>query len=394
MGARTKEGKLRAEAERLEERLVWMDSFFRRSILTVVPNPSDPKGIWTVPDHLNSSADLIALAAGYSAKPPYPATAVIERELTYNRVRPTRAAWLILTLATILSTLSMISGGRRFNTAALVALIAGWGIMTWGIALRWSIAGRIPAANMYESLLFLAWGVGFFALIAFIVLRNRLVVMNAAAMAALTMALTDLLPMDSFIHPVQPVLANTAWLAIHVPIIMISYSVLALGVLLAHMQLGVAMFAPRRRDLAGRMNDLLYWYLHTGSILLIAGIITGSMWGASSWGRYWGWDPKEVWSLVAFFAYIALLHARLRDYVGPFGVAAISIGAFWTILMTYLGVNFVLASGLHSYGFGGSSIVNGMLIVAAFEIVFILAGYLAHRRTTVTDATACSEDRK
>ena len=80
--------------------------------------------------------------------------------------------------------------------------------MTWGIALRWQVAGRIPATNMYESMLFLAWGVGLFAVVAFAVMRNRLVVLNANVMAALTMVLTDQLPMDRFIHPAAPVLSG------------------------------------------------------------------------------------------------------------------------------------------------------------------------------------------
>ena len=184
-------------------------------------------------------------------------------------------------------------------------------MMSWGIQLRWVSGGRIPAANMYESMLFLAWGVGFFAVAAYAVLRNRLVVINAAGMAALTMMLTDLLPIDPFIHPVAPVLAGTPWLAIHVPIIMVSYSILALGLVVAHMQIGFTIFAPDRTELIDRMYDLLYWYIFVGSLFLIAGIITGSMWAASSWGRYWGWDPKEVWSLVAFLAYMAILHAKL-----------------------------------------------------------------------------------
>ena len=86
---------------------------------------------------------------------------------------------------------------------------------------------------------------GLFALVAFVVLRNRLVILNATAMAALAMILADLLPIDAFIHPVPPVLSGTPWLAIHVPIIMISYSVLALGVLIAHMRVGIEISRPR-----------------------------------------------------------------------------------------------------------------------------------------------------
>ena len=142
-------------------------------------------------------------------------------------------------------------------------------------------------------------------------------ILNAAAMSALTMALTDLLPIDPFIHPMPPVLSGTQWLAIHVPIIMVGYSVLALGVVVAHMQIGFERSRRRAAALALLMNDLLYWYMHVGSILLIAGIMTGSMWASSSWGRYWGWDPKEVWSLVAFLAYMAILHARFERLHRP-----------------------------------------------------------------------------
>jgi ABC-type transport system involved in cytochrome c biogenesis permease subunit len=199
------------------------------------------------------------------------------------------------------------------------------------------------------------------------------------------MALTDLLPMDGFVHPVAPVLAGTPWLAIHVPIIMMSYSVLALGVVVAHMQIGFTIFAPTRRALIQRMADLLYWYIQVGSLLLVAGILTGSIWAASSWGRYWGWDPKEVWSLVAFLAYLGILHGRLERLFGAFGVAAISIVAFQTILMTYLGVNFVLTAGLHSYGMGDSPVVTAMIAVALGEIAFLLWGVAAQRRARLLE---------
>ncbi|MEY2667840.1 MAG: hypothetical protein RJA59_478, partial [Pseudomonadota bacterium] len=239
---------------------------------------------------------------------------------------------------------------------------------------------RIPAANMYESMLFLAWGVGLFAVIAYGVMRNRVVVVNAAVMAALTMALTDLLPIDRFIHPIAPVLSGTPWLAIHVPIIMVGYAVLALGLVVAHMQIGFTIFAPTKVAVIDRLYDLLYWYMFVGSILLIAGILTGSMWAASSWGRYWGWDPKEVWSLVAFLCYMAILHAKVDKMIGQFGVAAISIGAFQTILFTYLGVNFVLTTGMHSYGMGDSPVVMWMLITALVEVAFLAWGWVAFRK--------------
>jgi cytochrome c-type biogenesis protein CcsB len=338
-----------ASAQKLEERLLWMQRFFQHEAIKTVET-ADP--------------------------------AAIEREITYNAVRPTRVAWIVLGAALVLSIFAWNGKRKLLDGLSLAGLAIGFAVMTWGIATRWMLAGRIPAANMYESLLFLAWGVGLFAVLAFAIMRNRLVVLNANAMAFLTMALTDLLPIDGFIHPVPPVLAGTPWLAIHVPIIMVSYSVLALGVVIAHMQVGFTIFKPNDRQLIERMNDLLYWYIHVGSILLIAGILSGSVWAASSWGRYWGWDPKEVWSLVAFLAYVAILHARWDKQIARFGVAAWSIVAFQTILMTYLGVNFVLTTGMHSYGMGDSPVVTAMVAVALAEAAFLAWGWIKTRQHT------------
>jgi cytochrome c-type biogenesis protein CcsB len=364
------------KARDLEERLVILQGYLNGVALRAVPDPADPTAAWLPPVHLQGPAGLLALLdEGRAAR--YADTATLATEIAYNRLRPSRLSWWILAAAAAASLAAWVRGLRPFDVLAVVGLVAGFAVMTWGIAARWQIAGRIPASNMYESLLFLGWGIGLFALVALLALRNRLVLFNAAAMSALTMALADLLPIDPFIHPVPPVLAGTVWLAIHVPIIMLSYSVLALGVLVAHMQIGVSIVAPARHDLAFRLNDLLYWYIHAGSILLLAGILTGSYWAASSWGRYWGWDPKEVWSLIAFLAYAAILHGRFDRLVGPFGVAVLSIAAFWTILMTYLGVNFVLTAGLHSYGFGGSGVVRWMLIIAVLEGLFLVTAWLS-----------------
>jgi cytochrome c-type biogenesis protein CcsB len=364
---------LEKAVQKLEERLLWMQSVLSQDALRVVP-AAKPGDAWTAPEHLHSIADLRALLdSGVSAG--HLAPGRVSVELLYNRARTTRLAWWVLSLSLLLSIAAMLLERRALDVAAGALLVAGFAVMSWGLWMRWQVAGRIPASNMYESLLFLGWGVGAFAVIATVLLRNRIVVLNAAAGAALTMALTDLLPIDRFVHPMPPVLSGTYWLAIHVPIIMLGYAVLALGMVVAHMQIGVEAFAPARRSIALKMTELQYFYIHIGSILLVAGILTGSMWAASSWGRYWGWDPKEVWSLVAFLAYMAILHARAERLIGNFGVAAWSIVAFQTILMTYLGVNFVLASGLHSYGFGDSKVVWAMVAAAVAEAAFIGVGW-------------------
>jgi len=366
------------DAEKLEQRLLALQGFVNREAIRPIPPPGNPNGRWSPPP--SPTPEGLAMLMSGARLQGWPAPDRIETEVLYNRLNPVRWSWVILLASLAAAIAAWIRRSKALDALAFLLLLGGFAMMSWGIWLRWVSGDRIPASNMYESLLFLAWGVGLFAVIAFAALRNRVVVLNAAVMAALTMALTDLLPMDRFIHPVAPVLAGTFWLAVHVPIIMVGYSVLALGLVVAHMQVGFTIFAPAKRDLIDRFYDLNYWYMFVGSILLLAGILTGSMWAASSWGRYWGWDPKEVWSLVAFLAYMAILHAKLDRLIGQFGVAAISILAFQTILMTYLGVNFVLTTGMHSYGMGDSPVVMWMLIVALAEIAFLAWGVAAFRK--------------
>jgi ABC-type transport system involved in cytochrome c biogenesis permease subunit len=273
---------------------------------------------------------------------------------------------------------------------------------------------------MYESLLVLGWGVGLFAIVSVFLFRDRLVPLTASFMAALALFLADVLPVDHFIRPIAPVLLDTVWMSIHVPVIMVSYSVLALAVLIAHAQLVAMAASPKSTTLIATIDRLHYWYILVGSLLLTAGIITGSMWAASSWGRYWGWDPKEVWSLVALLGYLTILHVRfdveripkwgygigavlmltvfglmlaklapvtpakflaLSGALGGiafmvlgrglFATAAKSILCFWLIIMTYVGVNFVLGIGLHSYGFGTGAVAKYMFQLGTADLAFL-----------------------
>ena len=126
--------------------------------------------------------------------------------------------------------------------------------------------------------------------------------------------------------------------------------------------------------------DLFAFRVHAFAFVLWTfTVAAGAIWAEYAWGRYWGWDPKEVWSLVAFLAYMAILHLKVDKVIGTFGAALISILAFQTILMTYLGVNYVLNVGMHSYGMGDSPIVKWMVLVALVEVVFLAVCGVAYR---------------
>ncbi|UCC29823.1 MAG: cytochrome c biogenesis protein CcsA [Phycisphaerales bacterium] len=441
---------LESKVSDINEKLIKLQQVFRGRVIRPIPDPNDLGGTWQAVERSGAapsddmarvqeawqglraafladdrtafdaaSQQLIgvlgALPAAYRPDPQRIAT-----ELRYNSLNPFRAAWQIMVVGALLAAVAMSIRRAWFDGLAVVVMIAGFAVLTEGLRLRWEIAGRIPAANMFESLLFLSWGMGAFAILSVLFLRHRLVPLTASGMGALALVLADCLPMDHYVRPIVPVLMDTVWMSIHVPVIMVSYSVLALGVLIAHMQLVVMAIAPGRRRFIRTLDSLHYWYIHIGAILLLAGIVTGSMWAASSWGRYWGWDPKEVWSLIALLGYLIILHVRIDHeklphwaYVlgallmvalfvlivpklapltggkvlalggaalvmvvlvaarGQFATAVKSVICFWLIIMTYVGVNYVLGIGLHSYGFGTGAVVRYLFWTGGIDLALI-----------------------
>ena len=443
---------LEAKVSDINGKLIELQTVFRGQAIRLLPSADDALGAWrpvgrtmhgaeTPPGEAQVREAWGALASAFLADDSTafaaasqqlvdataalpaahrPTPAQIATELRYNKLQPFSVAWKIMLAGAALAALAIFVRMRAFDALAFVGMLGGFVVLTYGLSLRWQIAGRIPASNMYESLLFLSWGMGAFAIISVLVFRDRLIPLTASGMGALALVLADVLPMDHFVRPIVPVLLDTVWMSIHVPIIMVSYSVLALAMLIAHVQLVAMALGQPRSKLTATMDGLHYWYVHVGSILLTAGIITGSMWGASSWGRYWGWDPKEVWSLIAALGYLTILHVQIdRERTprwayflaavlsvavlvivvpklapltgvkmiaiagmvagiavfvlarGMFAAAAKSIICFWLIIMTYLGVNYVLGTGLHSYGFGTGAMVKYMLLTGGIDLGFV-----------------------
>jgi len=390
-------------------------------VIRPVPHPKDPKGRWTSISHaagqdddrirrvreqwqdvraaflsgdaprVESSADALVAALGQLTAAHRPDPALIELELRYNTLDPFRWSWVLAAVAAGLALTAMIATRRWIDVGVWLVASGTFAMATYGLAVRWQLAERIPAANMYESVIFMGWGLCLATLICLVVVRNRLVTFIASLLAAVSLMLGDVLPIDPFLRPVAPVLLDTAWMAIHVPVIMVSYSVLMMSMGFGLAVLGMVAIVPGRTELIAATDRLHHRFIQVGVILLTAGIITGSMWGSASWGRYWGWDPKEVWSLVALLGYVALLHARATGWIRGFGTALCSTLAFWLVVMAYVGVNYVLGIGLHSYGFGKGAVVRWLMVVGCVQLILTAgasAAYLVRRRAGRTGSAA------
>lgn len=309
----------------------------------------------------------------------YPERSELDRELLYNRLNAYGWAWKAYLLAFLVLLFFGFRDKVWLRRLGVLLALVGFGFHATGIGLRWAIAGRAPVSDMYESLVFMSWGVMAIGIGLEFIYKTRFFVFGASLMGFLALMFSEHLPLDSSINPLVPVLAHTSWLSIHVMTIMLSYSAFALAMGLAHIVLGIQIFRPGKTLVLRELSSLLYKTLQVGVLFLAAGIAFGAIWANESWGRYWGWDPKETWSLITFFIYMIIIHARFAAWIGSFGLAILSIVGFLSVVMTYYGVNYVLASGLHSYGFSSGGTLFAAIYVLV-EVAIILGAWVRYRR--------------
>lgn len=233
-------------------------------------------------------------------------------------------------------------------------LIIGFLVHTAGLIMRWKLSGHAPWSNGYETMIYIAWATMLAGLL--FVRTSPWTLAATATLAGLTLMTAHFSWMDPEITNLVPVL-KSYWLTIHVSIITASYGFIGLAALLGVLALLMMIFKTasnqKRLNLAVKeLSSINEMALIAGLYMLTIGTFLGGVWANESWGRYWGWDPKETWALVTILVYAFILH--LRYIPGLRGYFAFNFGTFAgfsTVLMTYFGVNYYLA-GLHSYAKG------------------------------------------
>lgn len=398
------------EASDVGMRLSLFEELRNSSIFRIIPNPDPVGGRWATlseweevdhSDNLAMAKNAFALMqqgwansnetmfsqgvaqlreALATLNAPNPILAwKLQLEVLLQKTHPFRWAWIFYALAGML----LLFFQKKSFSYRLGWFFAGSGffIQAMGLLSRVLIADRPPVTNMYESIIWVAFGTVLFALLFETIYHAGVFLLGAIPVALVSLILADSQPMilDPSIHPLTPVLRDNFWLTIHVLTITLSYAAFALS-------LGVAHIALIRIILNKKVAALLYNYLYrtlqVGVLLLATGTILGGVWANYSWGRFWDWDPKETWALIALLGYLFLLHGRIAGRWGGFGLAIGSVLAFLSVLMAWYGVNFVLGAGLHSYGFGtgGFPIVLGFI---GLELAVLGAAMMAHRKGNV-----------
>lgn len=309
----------------------------------------------------------------------------LRTELQYNRLHPFGWAWKCYLLASVLFMLSAFFSGKAVQKIISATAVQFWAVgflvHFYGFILRCVIAGRPPVTNMYESVIWVSWAAVFFSMILFAVYRSILIPLMASLVASLALIVAESFPavLDPSISPLVPVLRSNLWLTIHVMTITMSYGAFALAWGLGHAVVIGYVRNPDDHEGQKNLSIFLYRALQIGVILLAAGTILGGVWANYSWGRFWGWDPKETWALIALLGYLVVLHGRFNGWLDTFSAAAGSVIAFLGVLMAWYGVNFVLAAGLHSYGFGGGG-APYVLGIALLDLVLILGLMIRYKR--------------
>jgi cytochrome c-type biogenesis protein CcsB len=319
-----------------------------------------------------------------------PSDQKIKSEVLYNRfdIFKTLFSWymyagalmFVLLIVQIFNNKRWIQIGVSIMKYAIVGLFL---VQTAGLIARWYISGHAPWSDAYESMIYVAWATVAMGL-AF-GRKSDLTLASTAFVASMILMIAHWNWMDPEIANLQPVL-DSYWLMIHVAVIVGSYGPFTLGMILGVVSLLLMLLtnAKNKEKMKLYLSELTVvneLALTVGLVMLTIGNFLGGMWANESWGRYWGWDPKETWALISIMIYAFVIHMRLIPGLrSKWLFNLIAIIAFASIVMTYFGVNFYL-SGLHSYA-SGDKVITPNFVYYSMVFVFLLGflSYFKHKK--------------
>jgi len=333
---------------------------------------------WIKQNQIKNSADIL------------PSDTQIGIEIFYNKIFIFKKLFIyyfilgFVALGVSLISIFLDKKSKKIETSILYLFALGLVAHTIGLAIRWYISGHAPWSDSYESLVYIAWSSIFAGIVVF--RKSTLALATSSLLAGVIMLVAHL----SFINPqvtnLVPVL-KSYWLSIHVSVITASYGFLGLSFMLGFMSLALMVFKSKTNET--KINNQIRYLSAINEISLIIGLsmlavgnFFGGIWANESWGRYWGWDPKETWAFVSIVVYTIVLHLRFIPRLNSiYTLCVASVFAFASIIMTYFGVNFYL-TGMHSYA---SSEGSPSVPVFVYYVLVVIVGVtvLAYRKKDV-----------
>ncbi len=305
----------------------------------------------------------------------------IEAELKYNKLKIfARCKFWYLILGGLLLVISFFEmmnprkWSRYVKLGLWVAVLCVFHFQMMGMGLRWKIGGYAPWSNSYETMVYIAWVSAMAGLL--FAKRVTFVFAIATLFAGVVLFVSGLNWMDPEITPLVPVL-RSPWLMFHVAVIVAAYGLFGICFLLSLTNMILMIVRGKQRSVVidkgigelSIINEISLWF---GLMLLAVGIFLGAVWANESWGRYWGWDPKETWALITMVLYGAVAHLYMvKGKYTKWNFNFWSMMAFLSVLMTYFGVNYFL-TGMHSYNTSTLSIDIFIYILGGVVLLIVL----------------------
>ncbi|ABB44194.1 Cytochrome c assembly protein [Sulfurimonas denitrificans DSM 1251] len=342
-------------------------------------------GDWT---EANRAIDKIVNYQRFYGSSVLPADERIKAEVFYNeanifeRIYP--LYFLIGFVLLIASFIKILKPTLKINLLSKISLFSLTLLFiahTVGLGLRWYISGHAPWSDGYESMIYISWAT---ILAGFIFSkRSSMTMASTAVLTGLILFVAHLNWMNPQVTNLVPVL-NSYWLSIHVAVITASYGFLGLGALLGFITILLFVFKTENNQKhisssIKELNSINEMSLMIGLAFLTLGNFIGGVWANESWGRYWGWDPKETWALVTILVYAAVIHLRfIKSLYSEFNFSVISLLSYTSVIMTYFGVNYYLA-GMHSYAKGDPVPIPDFVPIT-YAILFITIAIASRNR--------------
>jgi ABC-type transport system involved in cytochrome c biogenesis permease subunit len=300
-------------------------------------------------------------------------------EVFFNQMQPFYNAMVIYVLAGLLAIFSWFNLSETLRRSAVWLIALALLIHTTGLIYRIVLQGRPPVTNLYSSAIFIGWGAVILGLILEKFHKNGIGVVVSAGMGFITLIIAQNLSLDGdTMEMMRAVLDTNFWLATHVVVVTLGYaSTFVAGFLgLIYILRGVftkTLDEATRKSLA----RMIYGIVCFATLFSFVGTVLGGIWADQSWGRFWGWDPKENGALIIVLWNALILHLRWGGMIRERGLAVCVIGGNIVTSWSWFGVN-MLGIGLHSYGFTAAAFKWLALFVAS-QIAFIILGSLPQK---------------
>lgn len=318
-----------------------------------------------------------------------PSSSKINAELAYNNIdifgklsKILMFAGLVFLLIQLIEVFNPNKALTRLNSLTIGIVFVFFLLQSAGLGLRWYVAGHAPWSNGYESMLFISWATCLAGLS--FARRSPITLALTTILSGLTLMVAGMSWMNPEITNLVPVL-KSYWLIVHVAVITSSYGFLGISALIGLLNLILMVCRTSKNQLRinftiRELSNIIQIALIIGLILLTVGSFLGGVWANESWGRYWGWDPKETWALVTILVYAFITHMhKIPGFKGDYAISTAALLGFSSVLMTYFGVNFYL-SGLHSYAQGEAvPIPLGVYLAVFIALSLTVSAFVSER---------------